>query len=574
MNRNKQLFGTVAPPPPNKSLAKVPWSFTLDAGSLRHVKLNGVEAIRSIAFLVRDRDWGTLAPTIERETTTQTDSNLTISYTAIYKSGAAMLSVDVTICVTAESLSMSAHGLAHGGFETNRAGFTVLHPIDGVAGQPVLVGHSNGVVEHTHFPTLIEPWQPFMDIGSLTHTVGEQAVTCELLGDVFEMEDQRQWGDASFKTYNRPLALDWPYVIADGDELVQSVNLTFGKALETPPITTPHPAEPALFPEMAFVVTPDDARDLATSPSDLLHVNPQRVLCHFDMSLKEMDRQLLAFAAAQKACPHLAFDLELILTFDRTPQEELTRVAAKIDQSGFLPTSILVCPSVDRQSTPPGSEWPDCPPLNDIHSAAAETFPNVIRGGGMVSFFPEFNRKRPPLKTLDFVSHGLCPIVHAADDLAVMETLEAIPHITRSARAIFGHLPYRIGPATIAMRQNPYGTRTIPNPYGHRIPMAEDDPRHRGQFGAAYVIGLATALAAANIAVWTPAALYGPRGASPDWPISQALAVLSPLAGQPVREAKLENGLAYLSVGDTTITANLTPGTKGDLGPYDWRVRS
>ena len=35
-------------------------------------------------------------------------------------------------------------------------------------------------------------------------------------GDAFEMEDQRNWADASFKTYVRPLPKPRPYVIAEG----------------------------------------------------------------------------------------------------------------------------------------------------------------------------------------------------------------------------------------------------------------------------------------------------------------------------------------------------------------------
>ena len=35
-------------------------------------------------------------------------------------------------------------------------------------------------------------------------------------GDTFEMEDQRNWSDASYKTYVRPLALPWPYVLPAG----------------------------------------------------------------------------------------------------------------------------------------------------------------------------------------------------------------------------------------------------------------------------------------------------------------------------------------------------------------------
>lgn len=191
----------------------------------------------------------------------------------------------------------------------------------------------------------------------------------------------------------------------------------------------------------------------------------------------------------------------------------------------------------------------------------------------MVSFFPELNRKRPPVEMLDFVGHGLCPIVHAADDMSVMETLQAIPHITRSARAIIGDKAYRIGPATLAMRQNPYGARTIPNPDQNRVCMSDDDPRHRAAFGAAYAMGLATALAPADIAVWTPAALYGPRGVIADngqWPIAKVLRDLASCAGQPVRSAVIKDGMARLSVGDRRFSVNLTAVQNANLAPFEW----
>ena len=134
----------------------------------------------------------------------------------------------------------------------------------------------------------------------------------------------------------------------------------------------------------------------------------------------------------------------------------------------------------------------------------------------MASFFPELNRKRPPVELLDFVSHGLCPIVHDASDAGVMQTLEAVGHITASARAIIGDRPYRLGPSTIAMRQNPYGARVIPNPGLERVCMTDDDPRHRTVFGAAYALGLAAALVGSGVEVGSPAGLYGPRGVM-DW---------------------------------------------------------
>jgi hypothetical protein len=323
------------------------------------------------------------------------------------------------------------------------------------------------------------------------------------------------------------------------------------------------------------MITPADARRLAGSPQDLDAVAPQRLLCHLDATLGKTAAQFDAFAAAQRACPATAFDLELICCCDADPWAEFLTLAAQMRHSGLNPDSVMVCPAVDRQSTPPGSHWPDCPPLDLVYSAAQAAFPDHICGGGMVSFFPELNRKRPPLDRLDFVSHGLCPIVHAADDLSVMETLETIPHITRSARAIIGDRAYRIGPATIAMRQNPYGNRTSPNPHNTRICMADTDPRHSAAFGAAYAMGLACALAPAQISVWTPAALYGPRGVISDgkpWPIANALCTLSQLADQRVLSAEIVRGMAQMVVGDTVIMANLTANQKDALGPYDWRA--
>ena len=247
-------------------------------------------------------------------------------------------------------------------------------------------------------------------------------------------------------------------------------------------------------------------------------------------------------------------------------------------RAGFAPDSVMVCPSVDRQSTPPGSDWPDCPPLEAVHAAARRAFAAPAMGGGMASLFTELNRKRPPVERLDFVTHALCPIVHDASDDAVMATLETIPHITRSARAILGDTEYRIGPCTLAMRQNPYGSRTFPNPDGARICMAHDDPRHRAAFGAAYALGLATALAPADIAVWTPAELYGPRGLwQPDGqlvPLAHIVRQLARCAGRAVLRADTGGPIARLDLQGATSRVNLTPETAGGLAPFGYEAKS
>src|SRR5690606_5714125 len=124
------------------------------------------------------------------------------------KSGAA-LTIKVDIEGHADGrLVFDAVATAEADFVTNRLGFCILHPIVGVAGRPVTVEHVDGSVEHSHFPDVIDPAQPFLDMRAITHEVvlGVTA-ECRMEGGSFEMEDQRNWTDASYKTYVRPLAL-------------------------------------------------------------------------------------------------------------------------------------------------------------------------------------------------------------------------------------------------------------------------------------------------------------------------------------------------------------------------------
>ena len=76
---------------------------------------------------------------------------------------------------------------------TNRTGFIVLHPLEGVAGSPVKVLHVDGREEASRFPAVIDPMCPFQDIRALSHEVTPGTwVTCTMEGDTFEMEDQRR----------------------------------------------------------------------------------------------------------------------------------------------------------------------------------------------------------------------------------------------------------------------------------------------------------------------------------------------------------------------------------------------
>lgn len=550
------LTGTMQVEPAPRLLKAGKLKAHLSGGNLRMIAYDGVEVLRAMSYLVRDRDWGTYDPELSNVEVTETADGFTVFYAARCN-GPDNTALDIAATIVGRAdgrLTFKGEARSTTGFETNRCGFCILHPIVGVAGTPVTVEHVDGRMEATGMPDLIEPWQPFKDMRAITHTaLPGVSVECRMEGDTFEMEDQRNWSDASYKTYVRPLALPWPYRIPANALVSQQITLV---VTDTRPASTASPASAngkaairltpgegsGTMPAIGLLITPEEARSSLATLQQPGAPKVQDLLFHFDPLAGHGSDAFRDFAAI--AAIHAGTTtLEIAVPCKRSLTEEMNEIAGWMQAAAFWPDAIMICPSVDRQSTPPGSQWPDCPPLDDVYAAAARAFPGIRLGGGMLSYFTELNRKRVPAENLAFVSHCTNPIVHAADDLSVMQTLEALPFITRSVRAIYGDKPYRIGPSTIPMRQNPYGSRTMDNPDGGRIPMANRDPRHNGQFAAAFAAGYLASVLDAGLETLTLSALTGPFGlyAGKDEPVAEGghrplhaiVKALADLAGRP-----------------------------------------
>ncbi len=529
----ERRVGTREKPP--KSITLKAGALTVDfvAGGLRNIRYEDHEVLRAIAYVVRNADWGTYTPEMS-------DCN-------IQKDGQAFAITYRARCASADAsqiLNYQAHitGNAQGklvfvvtaepvtAFRTARCGFAVLHPIAGVAGQPVTIEHVDGSQEAAVFPDHISPAQPFKDIQAIRHQAAPGITArCGFHGDVFEMEDQRNWSDASYKTYVRPLALPWPYVMEQGFANQQSVELEITRSPETKPtgrkasrvnapIRVSIGAPGGTFPGIGVSIHPDLIEEARAHPTLLDNLRPQLLLFHFNPTAGHGENHLRGFADIARnvsAIGKTESVLELVLPARESVRDELAGVAAMVTAAGLHLTGVLVSPAVDLRSTLPGGVWPACPPLSEIYQATREAFPGLAIGGGMLSYFTELNRKRPPVDLLDFVSHCTCPIVHAADDLSVMQSLEALPHIARSARAIIGKdKAYWIGPSTIGMRHNPYGARVMENPVNCRVAMTDRDPRQTSLFAAAWMIGYVSATAEAALQMLTVGALTGRLGLS------------------------------------------------------------
>lgn len=489
-----RMFGTDQPVAPPRKLTAGELSAEFESGNLRYIRFAGVEMIRAISFIVRDRDWGTYDPLIEDLKIEEGADRFRVSYKAVARDEKQAFAFSAEIVGGADgALRFSAQGRALSDFLTNRTGFVVLHPIADLAGKPAQITKTTGETLDTQFPELIDPVQPMMDLRAIAHEFAPGArVECRMEGDAFEMEDQRNWTDASYKTYVRPLALPWPYTLAKDSDLEQSVSLKVSgspasrrRADAAIRVALGDALGPA--PALGLGLDPDDAPTALREVERLRAVGAAHLICHFDPR-RGHDRATLAAAIEVARALHATPWLEAVIAQVDGFAAEIAALGRLVAELGSPFPVVLASPAPDLKCTLPGSVWPPCPPATELYRAARRAFPLARIGGGMFSYFTELNRKRPPLAKLDFVSFTTSALVHAGDDRSVTEGLESLPHIARSVRAIVGDKPYAVGPSAIGMRDNPYGERTAPNPGNIRQAMNRNDPRQRGLLGAAWTL--------------------------------------------------------------------------------------
>jgi hypothetical protein len=209
---------------------------------------------------------------------------------------------------------------------------------------------------------------------------------------------------------------------------------------------------------------------------------------------------LAALGAMREVAERVGAGLGLeIVVPDGAEAAALGDVAQAAGRAGIAPATVAVTLASHLDFVMPGTVFPDTRGFDRLYAAARAAFPGCLLGGGSFVYFTELNRMRPPFDRLDFVCHGTCAIVHMADDRSVAETIESLPYIVQSARALFGDKTYRICPGGIGSRTSPFGNEPTPNPASGRVTMTRADPRQRGLLGAAWHLGYAARMAEGGV---------------------------------------------------------------------------
>jgi len=479
-------------------------------GDLRAICRDGREIVNRVYFALRDHNWGTVPGTISHLKVEQGEDRFLITYRSEHRDGEIHFVRDTVISgEPVGTVRYAFEGEALSTFRRNRIGLCVLHPMS-AAGNRVIVTHPDGSTTDGAFPDLISPDQPFREIAAIRHYLPDGGVVeTRFDGEIFETEDQRNWTDATFKTYCTPLRLAFPVEVRAGERIRQSVIIspesrvqTAGggggegvgarktgrdawSTLQSATVVLGSPAGKKLIP-LGLTYNRDGAEPTGEECARLAALRLSHL--HLELVLRD-DRCGEGLAAASECGRRIGARLRVALRLGTDARPELDRFLRAVDR---------VRPQVDSWTVlSEGRPTTSAEHLALVRERLSQLGRHELIGGGTRAFFAELNRNHPPVELLDFVTYTANPQVHAADELSIVETLGGQRATVESARAIARGKPVHVGPVTLRMQWNPNAT-VPPAPAAKGELPSEVDVRQRLPFAAAWTLGSVKALSEAG----------------------------------------------------------------------------
>lgn len=467
---------------------------TLIDGALHHVRFAEIELVRSVYVAVRDRRWatvpGVVGPTVERRQASAVD----LVVRADHDNGDAAFSWVASIHLDdAGVCRFSVAGTVERAFWRNRIGICVLHPLH-LAGRVVEIRSPQGN-RTSRLPVDIAPIPPIPELVGLRWP-DIDGIDLELTfdGEVFGLEDQRNWTDASFKTFGTPLSRPFPVLVPAGTEIRQSVTI---HAVPTRPRSRP--------PNQAQSKTP---RRTGAAPESL-HISTQAAGAVPRIGVAFDDAPLSNTGADRLAA--LSVDhLRVLINRGETDWE--ARLASGVDaarRSGaHLDLDVIDSTGGDRIGSVLEAAAPALAEASRIfvyagpHDAHATTAALLQRarvafgtsssggrlGGGTLRNYYDFAVRPIPYRKLDVATYSINPQMHTYDDESILESVLSLPATLRGARRRCGQVPLAIGPVSLRPRR----TDASSAPAVAGLPPWVD-PRQGSSLTALYALGTVSA---------------------------------------------------------------------------------
>jgi len=496
LSENVLSYGTDTPLPEQTVLRAGPLSVVFEEGDLRYVRLGATEILRRVYIAVRDRNWGTVSPVISNLRMQVARDSFHVSYDADARQGDIDFFWKGTISGDASgTIRLAMDGVARSTFLRNRIGYCILHPMS-CAGTRCRIEHVDGNTDVSDFPIHIapqmvvdgqvKPVDPFDEMRALAHQVlpGLWAEV-RFEGEVFELEDQRNWTDASYKTYGTPLRLPFPVEVEQGTRIAQAVTLTLQGELPQSGLEQPMEAhtfavgnEPSgPLPRIGLGVASHGETLSPTELERLRVLNLSHLRVELDL-LDSMYESALRRAAAEARA--LGVSLEIALVLSDAAAEELEALSKVLEEIKPTVCTWLIFHHAQKST---GAEW-----VTLAREVLTRYDAEAKIGSGTNGFFAQLNCARPPVEAIDLVSYSLNPQIHAFDNASLVETLQAQAATVESARQFSNGRPVMISPITLKMRSNPNATGPEPEPGPGKLP-PQVDVRQMSLFGAGWTAG-------------------------------------------------------------------------------------
>jgi hypothetical protein len=524
-----------------------PLRLVFDRGGLRWIRLGEREVLRGIYVAVREEGWATVPAELADLEIEAEPEAFRVRFVARHRRGGVRFDwVGRIQGGTDGRITCSMDGAAGSTFTRNRIGFCVLHPADACAGRSCIVETVDGDRASSSFPSLVAPHQPFRNVRAILHEVTPGVeVEVRMEGETFETEDQRNWSDASFKTYGTPLHLPYPVEVAAGTRLAQSVTVRlFGVTSE--PVQEAAATVPGALPKKRNSTEPVIVRVGKTGgftrpalglggaglgplgAADAARLRSIR-LDHVRADLRLGEPGWVAcLERANADARAIDASLELALFLPDDPRQVLRDLAGRAAELRPRVACWLLF-------APDGTTADGVAAL--AREALAGAFPAALFGGGTDGHFAQLNRQRPSRRGLDRLVFGLVPQVHAFDDATMVENLGSLRSMADTARGFAGGVPLGISPITLRARADPRPASSC----DPGEPPLTDDPRQATPFAAAWTLGFLAAAAEAGFDALTFFELSGARGvtqAGEAFPVLHALADVLALQGAAVLPAR------------------------------------
>ena len=496
--------GTEEPVPERIELHAGPLGMVYENGDLRYIKLGDREVIRRIYVAIRDRNWGTVQPVFSNVNLDIDTDSFKITYDVENKQAEIDFAWQAEIIGEANgTLHFRMDGIARSTFWRNRIGFCVLHPAF-LAGQRCLLEYDDSSRHEAQLPMMISPDQPvksFTNLKAMTHEV-IPGVWAEVRysGDIFEVEDQRNWTDASFKTFSTPLRLPYPVEIPQGTRVSQSVTLVLrgegsGSPVGKVSVNTSRPLTFSIDSMATALPMPPIGLGMASHKQPLEQDELRRLsslnLGHLRVDLYLNDPEFPAtLMRAWTEAKNLGLPLETAVMISPAGDDELSQLHNALNKIQPRILRWLIYP--DKEEFWGGS--PTGEVLAKAHSHLGSYQKGIPFCSGTNADLIFMQRSMPPLDQIDAITFAIIAEMHASDEASVTETLDAQPMVVKTATELAQGKPIIVSPVTFKLRHNPYTTGPWPVIMpGELPPMVQ--PRQMSLFAAGWILGSIKSLA-------------------------------------------------------------------------------